>query len=476
MAETFGRKLERFVLLPHHPHHESALSDRFHETKAVGCDIQDLDKKQNQGEIHGACPSFIHFGDFHCRGGGNRASQIARVTGSRFMPPWLPETDEVQFAGVRRLTDKQIATIQAWVDQGTVEGDPSELPPAPEWTEGWQLGETDLVLDMHMLPSGKPEQIRSSLGLHFSSTPPRDIPSTLRLGLKIFDIQPGDNNHIVRDAYVLPIDVKLLKVYPRAHLLCREMKGWAELPDGSLRRLLHIREWDFDWQGEYRYAAPITLLKGTTLHMEYTYDNSADNVRNPNNPPQRVVYSESTNGEMGDLGFQVIPVNAHERTVLESHAGIREINLYMDAVDRAPGSSRAHRNLGMILAQRGDFKTAEKHFRRSLEADSTSSSDGQAAAHFAIGSIVLQGGKLEEAVGHLKEALALRPDHAKAQATLRLTLAATGDTDAGLRHFRLALQQGYEVPSHLNDMAWSLSTRSIVDARRPAAVVEFAEA
>ena len=75
-----------------------------------------------------------------------RVGQIAVVTKSRFMPPWLPEHGYGDFALERRLPDEQIEMIQRWVQGGAIEGDPSDLPPTPQWREGWQLGEPDLVV------------------------------------------------------------------------------------------------------------------------------------------------------------------------------------------------------------------------------------------------------------------------------------------------------------------------------------------
>src|SRR5580704_14257786 len=68
------------------------------------------------------------------------ARQIAAVTQSRFMPPWLPVPGEFRFADELRLSDAQIAMITDWVKQGAVEGAPSDLPPAPSFAEGWQMG------------------------------------------------------------------------------------------------------------------------------------------------------------------------------------------------------------------------------------------------------------------------------------------------------------------------------------------------
>ena len=62
------------------------------------------------------------------------------------MPPWLPEQQETKFADELRLSDAEINRIVTWVEQGTVEGDAADLPPAPKFVEGWRLGEPDLVL------------------------------------------------------------------------------------------------------------------------------------------------------------------------------------------------------------------------------------------------------------------------------------------------------------------------------------------
>jgi mono/diheme cytochrome c family protein len=75
-----------------------------------------------------------------------RVGQIALVTKSRLMPPWLPEPGYGDFAFARRLSDEQVATIQRWVQEGALEGKPADLPPTPKWREGWQLGEPDLVV------------------------------------------------------------------------------------------------------------------------------------------------------------------------------------------------------------------------------------------------------------------------------------------------------------------------------------------
>lgn len=154
----------------------------------------------------------------------------------------------------------------------------------------WQLSPgTDLVLQLHMLPAGKPESVNMQIGIYFTNTPPLRHPLMLRLGSLTIDLPAGATNYHIEDTFELPVDVDVLSVYPHAHYLGQQMNGLALWPDGSRVWLLHIPQWDFNWQDEYRFAEPMPLPRGTKLAMDFSYDNSAENIRNPHHPPQRVV-------------------------------------------------------------------------------------------------------------------------------------------------------------------------------------------
>jgi mono/diheme cytochrome c family protein len=162
----------------------------------------------------------------------------------------------------------------------------------------------DLVMQIHYHPDGKPETDRSELGLTFTGESTKGLTNFL-LGNRRIDLPPGEAHAEVKDSAVVPQDVELIGITPHAHLLCKEMKVEAHLPDGSTQPLIWIKDWDFNWQGQYRYAAPMKLPKGTRVEMRYTYDNSEANPHNPSHPAKRVRFGEQTTDEMGFAFLQV---------------------------------------------------------------------------------------------------------------------------------------------------------------------------
>ena len=93
-----------------------------------------------------------------------RGALVADVTRSRYMPPWHAVHGYGEFVGERWLTDGQIAQIGQWVAKGMPQGDPARMPEPPAFTDGWQLGKPDLVLEMPVgfeLPASGPDVYRN---------------------------------------------------------------------------------------------------------------------------------------------------------------------------------------------------------------------------------------------------------------------------------------------------------------------------
>jgi hypothetical protein len=79
-----------------------------------------------------------------------------------------------------------------------------------------------------------------------------------------------------------------------------------------VRELLTISDWDFSWQEQYRYQDYVFLPAGTRLDAEVVWDNSDDNINNPNTPPIRVVWGRESDDEMGSVTLQMVAANPAE--------------------------------------------------------------------------------------------------------------------------------------------------------------------
>src|SRR5262249_33124216 len=81
-----------------------------------------------------------------------RATQIAAVTARRVMPPWKPQPGKGEFQDARRLSDRELETLQDWIADGAPEGAAADLPPPPSSLGAsnttWQLGTPDLIVSM----------------------------------------------------------------------------------------------------------------------------------------------------------------------------------------------------------------------------------------------------------------------------------------------------------------------------------------
>ncbi len=358
-----------------------------------------------------------------------RARQIAMVTQSRAMPPWKPEHGYGEFQHERRLEQTQIALLGQWVDEGAPEGEVADLPPAPQFTDGWELGKPDLIIKMvkpctipadgqdvnrsfpvavhlpagryiraaqflpgnrrivhhgtamldssgkarqledqqggpgsgyvsfggpgflpsgglpgyapgfgaevfppdasgtlpkdvdvvfgmHYHPDGKVETDQSSIGLYFTNRPPTRIGSLVTMGVLNLTIAPGDKAHLEQDSYTLPVDVDVDSIYEHMHLLGKTCKLWAELPDYTLKPLIKINDWDFSWQAAYHLKNRIRLPKGTIIHGEWTYDNSADNPHQFNNPPKEITNGENSTNEMGGVLINVYVASPQDNGII----------------------------------------------------------------------------------------------------------------------------------------------------------------
>jgi tetratricopeptide (TPR) repeat protein len=293
---------------------------------------------------------------------------------------------------------------------------------------------TDLILNTHMQPSGKPEVIQPTIGLYFTPQPATKLPMLIQLeDDSKLDIPPGQKDFLVSDQFTLPVDVDLLAIYPHAHYLGKDIQASATLPDGTKKSLIHIPLWNLSWQAVYRYAEPVFLPKGTTVALRYVYDNSADNPLNPNHPPVRVKAGNRSSDEMCHLWLQVLPV--HYDAAQGDPRMLLQEALARHNIEKDPTNFEAHYNLAAMLQTANKLADAMREYESALRLR-----PNDAAANNAMGAALLASRQPEKAVAYLSQSLKTRPDYFSARYNLGNALAAQEDFAGAAEQFRLALQ------------------------------------
>jgi hypothetical protein len=225
----------------------------------------------------------------------------------------------------------------------------------------WRLDPgTDLVLQLHLRPTGEEEVVRPRLGLYLADEAPKESPVVIMLENKELDIPPGEPAYVARERFRVPVDVEALTIYPHAHYLGSSVRSWAELPGGGRRELLRIDDWDFDWQDQYRFREPVPLPAESEVVMEWTFDNTAGNPRNPFDPPRRVTFGPESTDEMAELAVQVLPVNPADRPRL-----VADLMQFYRGAD-AQWVVEDARSRGDRLAAEGRWADALQAYREAL--------------------------------------------------------------------------------------------------------------
>jgi Flp pilus assembly protein TadD len=336
-------------------------------------------------------------------------------------------------------------------------------PGGTPWKEpagmSWRLDPgNDLVLNVHLRPSGKLEAVRPSVGLYFTRETATKYPMLIQLEHDgALDIPAGDADFPVSDDFRMPIDADVLAIYPHAHYLGHQLDAYATLPDGSRRWLIRIPDWDLNWQAVYQYRAPVFLPKGAVVSMRYHYDNSAANPRNPNSPPKRVRGGNQSSDEMAHLWLQVLPRDPGDQRAVLQEA------LMAHRLEKYPGDFSAHFNLGALALARKETPLAFTHLQAALRAEPE-----QPAALNTYGAALEADGKFDDAIAQFRHVLRVRPNDSSARYNLASTLAAKGDLEeaaANFRQFVAAVRDDTAARQHLVELLTELGGTAAASGR-----------
>jgi hypothetical protein len=138
---------------------------------------------------------------------------------------------------------------------------------------------------------------QTSVGLYFYDKPPANAVTTLWLVDPALNIPPGEANYKSSSWFTTEHEAVLFDYTPHMHLRGKSMIFTAEYPNGEKEILLDVPRYDFNWQLTYTPFEPKVIPPGTTLRVDATFDNSADNPTNPD-PAANVRFGEKTTDEM----------------------------------------------------------------------------------------------------------------------------------------------------------------------------------
>ncbi len=176
-----------------------------------------------------------------------------------------------------------------------------------------------VLIDSHYHPMGEAATDRTKIGLYFGEGDLKREVFTIPVANTGIRIPPGDPNHEELAFYDFDRDLEILAFSPHMHVRGKAMRYDLTYPDGTKETLLDVPNYDYNWQWLYYPTEPIQVPKGSRLDVTAAWDNSADNVANPD-PGKEIRYRGDTFNEMF-VGF----VEAREANqVYETPSPIRE--------------------------------------------------------------------------------------------------------------------------------------------------------
>lgn len=198
---------------------------------------------------------------------------------------------------------QRVAIMRSWFTNylsATAPGAPPEVM-RPGMAKRIPAG-SKIVFQMHYTAVGSPQKDRSKIGLVFAD--PKEVKHELVTRNVIeqrFEIPPYAADHVVEGTLRFREDSLIVEMFPHMHLRGKSFRYTAIYPDGRSEILLDVPRYDFGWQNIYTLREPKLMPKGTVLHCVAHFDNSEDNLSNPD-PSKPVRFGDQTWDEMM-IGF-----------------------------------------------------------------------------------------------------------------------------------------------------------------------------
>lgn len=144
---------------------------------------------------------------------------------------------------------------------------------------------------------------------------------------------PKDQIKTFYQSYTVPIDVTLLSIMPHMHLIGKSTKVFAKPTTGDTIPLVRIKDWDFHWQGQYRFQYLQKIAAGTKVQSIVSYDNTINNPNQPSNPTKAVTLGEATTSEMMLTYFYYMTYQAGDEKILQD-SSLLTAGIYKPSINK----------------------------------------------------------------------------------------------------------------------------------------------
>ncbi|ADG67389.1 Redoxin domain protein [Planctopirus limnophila DSM 3776] len=239
------------------------------------------------------------------------------------------------------------------------------LKPLPEGYAKRIPKGSKFIFQVHYTPNGEAQEDRTKVGLIFAD--PAKVTHEVKtesVAQLRFRLEPyKDNQRVDAKPTKAPVELELLSMSPHMHLRGKSFRYELQPPGGERQVVLNVPHYDFNWQTQYRLAEPIKVARGSTLYASATFDNSPDNLANPD-PSQVVTW--------GDQSWEEMMIGYFDIAIPRSTAG--SANLMTDWLDSKEGPRKLLKALdrnGSGEVDESEVQSGHRQFLKQIDADNS---------------------------------------------------------------------------------------------------------
>ena len=182
----------------------------------------------------------------------------------------------------------------------------------PEGVGFYVEDNADLAFENHYHLSGKATSDQSYVGIYFAKEPVKKYMTGSIIGTQKLQIPAGEKEFTKSIWAYVPADIELFDFTPHMHYIGKEVEVSVTYPNGEVKPLIQLKDWDLRWQNVYTLRELTLIPKGSIISATFKYDNSEDNYDNPNSPPAEMYWGWGSEDEMCEVYFSYIPKDLND--------------------------------------------------------------------------------------------------------------------------------------------------------------------